>query len=91
MKSGTPGDCWIVIRDKVNPHIPCLGSFRMREQPCTKDPGDTHIRDVSPRPRANSHIIDFFLYLEQVYDVSEWTQHPGGNVIFTTAGEDGKF
>jgi hypothetical protein len=32
----------------------------------------------------------FLMHIFQVYDVSEWTQHPGGNVIFTTAGEDGR-
>jgi len=25
---------------------------------------------------------------DKVYDVSSWNEHPGGNVIFTTAGED---
>ena len=25
----------------------------------------------------------------KVYDVSGWNDHPGGNVIFTTVGEDG--
>ena len=24
----------------------------------------------------------------QVYDVSDWHEHPGGNVIFTHAGDD---
>lgn len=26
-----------------------------------------------------------------MYDVSSWSDHPGGNVIFTTVGEDGEW
>ena len=31
-----------------------------------------------------------YIVSSQVYDVSGWNDHPGGNVIFTTVGEDGK-
>ena len=41
-----------------------------------------------PSPSGNTPPLTVF---QQVYDVSAWNQHPGGNVIFTNAGEDGCF
>lgn len=33
----------------------------------------------------------WMVYMNKVYDVSNWHEHPGGAVIYTHAGDDSKF